>query len=198
MSNARASVALMALVLLGARCSGNTKALTEQALKPIEVQRTFRITDVNMCSPEAFIMLVRRDRDVAAIKFYEPRRGDQENTGLARYTSYVPAAGSNDFRANVQRHDGTVSVEGWSGFHPFAFQRGEYRIKVGSFRLTYDFPTCLWFQDTPYEYAPTPWKDIENVDATAPHLRWFRYNATGDLSLEVAPEELLAPPRVGQ
>ena len=187
------SIFSILILALGFGRAGCAAGLPDSEIKPAEVSPTFRITYGYMCSPEAYFMLAWHDRQVLAIKFYEAKRDDQGGTGSARYIVYLPREGRTDFRAGVQTQEGTVSVTGWTGFHPFVFQRGRYKIKAGGFRLTYQGGTCLDFEGTPYEYAPTPWTKIEDVDAWAPYLRWFRDEPPSELSLEISPEELLPP-----
>jgi hypothetical protein len=185
------SISVIACVLIGMKCSATSNDWSTKELTPIDVERTFRVTGVNMCSPEGFIVLIRANGQVAAIKFDNARKGRQKGTGTTHYVAYVRSSDRGDFHSNARQQEGTVSIEGWSGFHPLVIQHGNYRIEVGPFRLIYDFPTCLWFEGSSYEYAPTPWTRIEDVDQKSTHLRWFRYDAKGDLSLEIKPEDLL-------
>src|SRR5947199_2682412 len=104
---------IIVCALVVTQCSGNWKP---QELEPVKVERTFRVTGVNMCSPEGFFILVRRDRDLAALKFFNARKGGQAGTGVAQYIAYVPAGHEGDFRGSFQKQEGSVSVKGWSGF----------------------------------------------------------------------------------
>jgi hypothetical protein len=186
-----ARLLVLCFIFLGTTCSRSVEDWRPEALKPIQSSPTFGISWRNMCAPEGFIVLVRDHGTVAAIAFFDAREGIRPGTGVARYSAYLPVDGRLHFGRHARKQEGSVSVKGWVGFHPFVIQRGEYEIKLGSFRLTYDFPACVSFLGNPYEFAPTPWTRIEDVDAGAPSLRWFHERRMSELSLEISPRELL-------
>jgi hypothetical protein len=190
MDKIRTLIFIGSCALVVTQCSGNSGSWKPQDMEPIKVEQTFRITGVNICSPEGHFILIRQNRDLAGLKFFNARKGSQTGTGIVQYIAYLPTGNSGDFQGSLEKRKGTASVKGWSGFHPFVIEHGDYKLKIGPFRLTYDFPTCLWLEDASTEYAPTPWTRIEDIDASAAGLRWFKYDATGELSLEILPEDL--------
>jgi len=181
------------LLLAALECACGADQWRPELLKSAQVPRTFRVSWANICAPEGFILLVREGQDVVAVRFFGVLQGPQPGTGVAKYAVYDPPPGSAHLGANALIQEGTVSVKGWWGFHPLVFQRGDYMIRVRRFDLEYDFSTCLLLRGTPYEYAPTPWTRIDDVDSGAAFLRWFRERSPSAPSLTISPEELLTP-----
>ncbi len=161
----------------------------------LATKSTFGITYGNLCSPTGFFVLAKSQRGLVAIAFLGVKGGDALGTGEATYIAYPLGSPGSHPDSNRRAQEGTATVAGWWGFHPFVFQRGHYHLKIGALRLTYGFPTCLEFEDSTYEFAPTPWTRIEDVDPQAPFLRWFHRQGPSEPSLEIAPEALISPPK---
>lgn len=159
--------------------------------KPLATARsTYGITAFNICSPDDYIVLIRRaDHRVIALTFHAIKKGAEENTGTAEYSVFLL-----DDQNPPREKRGNVSVLGWSGFRPLTVTRGRTSIRQFGFRLRYGYPSCIDMYGTPYEFAPTPWTRVEDVDMNALFLRWYRGQENNDFSIEVAPSELTHSP----
>ncbi len=83
--------------------------------------------------PQGMFLLVRKGSELGAIRFTSIERS-AEGTGKASYESYFQGDGSGSFRApNVRKQAGEIDVKPLKGFHPFAFQTGKTRIRIGQF-----------------------------------------------------------------
>ena len=154
------------------------------------VRSTYGITAFNICSPDDYIVLIRRaDHRVIALAFHAIEKGAEENTGTAEYSVFLL-----DDQSPPRAERGEVSVLGWSGFRPLTVTKGRNSIRQFGFRLRYRYPSCVDMYGTPYEFAPTPWTRVEDVDVKALCLRWYRGRENNDFSIEVAPSELTHSP----
>lgn len=185
-----------ASILLLLTCASNETAPSGGQIVPPNARETFRVSSVNFCVPTGLFCVIRKGNERAAIRFTEVRKLKEESTGYAAYESYYRADGRGEF-TDADKREGTASVLGWGGFHPFSYQKGNAKVHAGPLTLEYNFPSCIWF--TPYgrsagdygiEIAPTRWTDIRQVDANDPGLRWFRYDASGERSVELRREDL--------
>jgi hypothetical protein len=156
-----------------------------------DVSETYGVTSTNLCIPNGLVALIRRGDQLSAIRFVEVRRLNEDGTGYATYESYYRDDGRTDLAGTVKRLD-TVSVIGWGGFHPFSYRKGDAKLEAGRIALDYNFPTCVSFTlygrspaDHGVEIAPTRWRDIREVNAADPTLRWFKYDETGGRHLEI-------------
>lgn len=166
--------------LLFLACASNGPAPSGGELVPPDPRATIGVTSGNICVPPGLFFIVRKGDRRAAVRFTEVRRLKAEGTGYATYESYEGAGG---------KRTGTVSVLGWGGFHPFSYQKGDAKLPAGPATLDYNFPSCVAFTHD-VEIAPTRWTDIREVDANAPALRWFTYDAGGERHLELRREDL--------
>jgi hypothetical protein len=156
-------------------------------------RETFNVRGAGMCSPEGYFILVRRHEDRTAIKFTGARVGSEKGTAAARFEAFfVPRGSSLSASAGRVHREGTVSIDGWTGFHPLSRQLGEYRVKIETIRIIYSGGSCLLFEPG-YEYAPTPWRSIDDVDDDAA-LRWYRHDGMSEMSLDLKPSEALERP----
>ena len=178
----------LALFLLA--LEGATMMSAAEGPKPTaKVRSNYGITGVNICIPDDYLVLIRRaDHRVIALRFRAIKSGAEENTGTAEYSVFLL-----DDKSPPREERGDVSVLGWSGFRPFTLTRGRNSIRQFGFRLRYSFPSCVDMYGTPYEFAPTPWTRVEDVDIKAPSLRWYHGQESNDYSIEVAPSELNRP-----
>jgi hypothetical protein len=121
-------------------------------------------------------------------------RGVKPGVGKATYESYLQSDGSGSFRSpGVLKRTGEINLKPLKGFHPFAFQLGNYKIKVGEWSFSSSDPRSLdmgpfWKKekDFGYEFASTSAQSIDEIDASDKRLRWFRYDTETKVVLPVA------------
>jgi len=154
------------------------------------VRETFSVRGLGLCAPDGYFVVVRRADDAVAIKFTDVRKGSEEGTGAARYEAFLARHGMPFSSSGRVRREGILSVEGWTGFHPLSRQLGNDRLKLKSIGIAYGGGSCISFEPG-YEYAPTPWTAIDDVNRNA-HLKWYRYDPLSEMSLELKPPEVLA------
>jgi hypothetical protein len=166
-------------------CGQSTSAGDGQGAGPRKSSASqFIIASSDIVLPQGFFLLIRKGREVGAIRFTSIEQGRNPGLGKATYESYFQGDGSGSFRSpNVLKRTGRINLKPLKGFHPFAFQTGNYKVKVGEWSFSSGDPRSLdmgpfWKKekDYGYEFAPTSAQSVEEIDATDKRLRWFRYD----------------------
>jgi hypothetical protein len=170
-------------------CASNGRTPAGGELVPSDPRATIGVTSSNICVPPGLFFIVRKGDRRAAVRFTEVRRLKAAGTGYATYESYERAGADGRF-SDAGKQTSTVSVLGWSGFHPLSQQKGDARLHAGPVTLDYNFPSCVSFTPHDVEIAPTHWTDIREVNANAPALRWFTYDSGGERHLELQRDDL--------
>ena len=76
--------------------------------------------------------------------------------------------------------------------HSLAWQPGQNKLWVGKWWFGCLGPSLVNMsehfseEDTGFEFAPTSAQSIEEVDASDPRLRWFRFNANTSITAQVS------------
>jgi hypothetical protein len=151
------------------------------------------VTPVNASAPIGRFLLIRRGKDVCAVRFTEFHRGHDakpptvwhsgEESLYAEYDWYYQGDGSGDFaKPHVKSGHSKLSQKSLVGIGRLSFQTGTIRVRCGPFKLMWDYPNSVAFDegtrlaDSGIELAPTKWREIAEVNPHDPRLQWYRYD----------------------
>ncbi len=149
-----------------------------------------RIDWHQVSSPLGRILLVRKGKDICAIRFTEYHRGHDakppsifnsgEESFYAEYDWYCQTDGSQDLKKkNVASGHRKLVEKPSKGIGRLAFQTGTVNVKCGPFKLFWMFPTSISFSASPscsdpvVQLSPTKWMQIEDIDLSYSKLKWF-------------------------
>ena len=145
-------------------------------------------------APDGVFLLVRKGRDIGAVRFANIKEGTEVGTGKARYDSYFPADRSGGFGSrNVHMQTGENELKPLNGIGRLAFQFGNNRVRIGNWSFLSSSPgaVSMWpyrgsQKDYGYEFAPTSAREVGEIDAFDKRLRWFRFSKDSRVTLQVA------------
>ncbi|HSS19549.1 MAG TPA: hypothetical protein VLL54_05705 [Pyrinomonadaceae bacterium] len=188
-------VLAMAIIVSGVLACGQSPP-GDEAAKSSANQPTdkFVISPSVVVMPQGMFLLIRKGGKIGAVRFTSIEQGGTVGTGKGSYESYFQADGSGSFRSpNVRKQTGELNVKPLKGFHPFAFQTGKTRVRVGEWSFECDGPGSLFMypygkseKDYGYEFAPTSAQRVEEIDASDKRLKWFRYDPNTRVELPVS------------
>lgn len=155
------------------------------------LKTNIRIDWRGVVAPINRFLLIRKDAEVCAVRFTEFHRGHDakpatlfnsgEETFYAEYDWYCQADGSQDLtKSNIQSGHKKLVRKPLRGIGRLAFQTGEINVRCGSFSLYWSYPTAVAFYGVPkqadygIELSPTKWKEIKEVKALDPNIKWYR------------------------
>ena len=133
--------------------------------------------------PLSTILLARKDDRNYAILF---NKAWTENSGENKYASYtvfnVDGCVGSSTCENISGEEFTASDLPLTGpFRPFLFNPGKPYVILGDNKLTWFYKglVCLNPPDKirgeyGYELAPTPWKEIQQVDISDKRIIWYK------------------------
>jgi len=141
--------------------------------------------------PKGTFLLVRKGKELGAIKFLEFRPGKEPLMGCASYESYFQGDGTGSLQAaNVIKESGEVSTKPLTGLGRLAFGGGKRKLKVGKWAFAYHFPNWLHMypfgdeeRDHGFEFAPTSARELAEINVLDSRLRWFRYDSNSSTTL---------------
>ncbi len=158
------------------------------------VRRSAMIGTVSVSVPVGRFLLIRNGSDFCAVRFTEFHREPNKATRFsppddsqyAEHEWFYRGDGSGDLIKPVESGHGKLYRKPAVGlFHPFVWPRGRNVVRCGPFRLGWDYPTQIGFNttyrkedDVGNEIAPTKWKEIREVNAKDPRLKWYRLDYT--------------------
>jgi hypothetical protein len=141
-----------------------------------------------------YLLLIRRGKDLCAIRFTEFHAGDDIDldakwtapwpTVYATYDWYYQGDGSGDLtRSTARSGQGALEERPSVGLRGMghAMARGNLEVLCGPFRLIWLYPRAVGFAATwndkgTVELAPTPWRQPSEVNLQEPRLQWYRYD----------------------
>lgn len=137
--------------------------------------------------PTGRFLLIRRKNEICAIKFtkFWNEKKDEEIERNAAYISYYQNDGSANFlNKNVKITEDHASSLPWRVFtRLFMWQPGKTYVKCGPLKLDWVYygGVCACEKndipgDYGFEFAPTPWENITEVDASDKRIKWYRYD----------------------
>jgi len=171
---------LCLIVLVSIRES--TAAMNDD-LETMDNQVTIYYSGIEL--PAEKILLVRKNYHYGALKFIRFWTEKDGKEKYATYKGYYQGDGTGDFsNKNVSMSEGKASaLPLWGPFRPFIYQPGNSYVKFASFRLTWAYKSFVGFMppnkgmgDFGFEFAPTPWTDISQVNVFDPRIKWYRYD----------------------
>ena len=154
------------------------------------------ITWDDVGAPLGRFLLIRKEKDICAVRFTEAHRGHDEKPQTilssgeeslyAKYDWYYQGDGSGNFTStNVKSGHDDLVRRPLIGIGRLAFQTGDIYVKCGTFKLRWMFPDRVAFYSTgviPADYgielAPSKWTDINEVRVQDSRLKWYRYDET--------------------
>ena len=159
-------------------------------------QRTdqFVVGPGEVLAPKGVFLLVRKGREIGAIRFTNIVQGAEVGTGKASYESFFQGDGSGSFRSqNLRKQSGENDLKPLRGIGRLAFQSGNNRVRVGEWSFLASSPgaVSMWpyrgsQKDYGYEFAATSARDVNEIDPSDKRLRWFRFSTDSRVTLQVA------------
>lgn len=158
-------------------------------------------------APFERMLLVRRGKDLCALRFTEFHRGRDaqlpsmfhsgEESFYAEYDWYYQGDGSGNLgKENVKSGHEKLAQEALIGIGRLAFQLGETRVKCGPFKLHWGYTTSVAFyegsqsKDDGIELAPTKWRSVSEIDLSYSRLKWYRYDPKGEVIIYIPLDDL--------
>lgn len=151
------------------------------------------VTYASVGVPLGYLLLIRKENDMCAIRFTEYHRGRDarpptvtntgEETLYAEYDWYYKSSKNAKFIDDDQ-NSGHAKLERkqLTGIGRFSFQSGNTIVRCGPFKLQWYYPNGVGFHSKPtpseegIEIAPTRWRNIEDIKLTDAKLKWYRYD----------------------
>jgi hypothetical protein len=144
--------------------------------------------------PQGVFLLIRKGREIGAIRFTSIEQGGTVGTGRATYDSYFQSDGSGSFRSpNFRKQTGETNLKPLKGVGRLSFQSGQDKLQIGdwSFATAYPGRVNMWpyrgsQKDYGYEFAPTSAREVGEIDVSDKRLRWFRFDPNARVTLPVS------------
>jgi len=174
-------------------------ALLAASAEPAVTTAAVEVAQSQVCIPEGYFLLVRRNGSVGAIRLEHVKALKEPGTGEADYQSYFSQDGTALTSPMAVRRHGKVKDAALAGLGRLAVQPKDTRLQVGPFSFDYGFPGCVGMNqagkaelDEGFEFAPTDVVDLAKLDPDGP-WRWFRVEKNRRIRLSLG--ELRGAPR---
>jgi hypothetical protein len=162
---------------------------SEVAESSIAAQKDVQIGPNYIAVPYGRILLIRNGEQYGGIRYLEFWRDKKGKKRYARYESFYQGDGTGDFSKNsVQHIKGEVSNKGLGNFLGTHYWKGDFDLKCGPIKLMWGggekragacfFGASQEQGDYGIELAPTPWKDISQINVFDSRIKWYRYDET--------------------
>jgi hypothetical protein len=142
--------------------------------------------------PEKFFLLVRKGREIGALRFTRIEQ-DADGNGKSEYESFFQGDGSGSFlNSAVVKRIGEIDIKPMRGIHAFAWQPGQNKLEVGKWWFGCYSPNLVNMSlnfsedDQGFEFAPTSAQSIAEINTTDKRLRWFRYLPNSSVDMPVS------------
>jgi hypothetical protein len=180
--------AVVLMILLGIQ----PVSAQAQANKAAPSQPEFAMGPRYALMPEKFFLLVRKGREIGAIRFTKVEQ-DADGNGKSTYESYFQGDGSGSFlNSNVVKRTDEIEIKPMRGIHAFAWQPGQNKLWVGKWWFGCMGPSLVNMSshfsenDEGFEFAPTSAQSVAEINFTDKGLRWFRYNPDASVDVPVS------------
>jgi hypothetical protein len=141
-----------------------------------------------MVVPEKMFLLVRKGTLLGAFHFTNMESDLYRNgrcyEGRSSYESFFQGDGSGSLiKKNVVKRSGSINIEPIKGIHPFAWQPGADKLRVGNWKFgcmgnnVVNMSLGFSEKDDGFEFAPTSAATLTEIDVTDKHLQWFKFDA---------------------
>ena len=172
------------------------------ALEPIECgwgpedlrEPYFAFWEKTVEMPEGVFLLIRKGKELGALRFTKLHRGDGLKEGdSTEYESYYQADGSGSLVGKgVLRRVGQEDMRLSLGYAPFLIERGrKERVQVGPWqfgglsagsvemylygtKFEDQYQSPIAYRDPGFAFAATSARDVRQIDARDSRLKWFR------------------------
>lgn len=181
-SQKRCATIIISLVMIGHSSVAFAQLPSEMQI-PVSTNQ-FVIGPRYIVIPEGLFVLVRKGRDIGAIRFSSISNVEPGGIGKSTYESYYQSDGSASFLSStVIKHSGEIEIKRMIGFHPFAYQLGgQNKLRIGAWWFGCIAPNAMNMsshfsqKDDGFEFAPTSARNVENINPFDKRLQWFRYS----------------------
>ena len=154
----------------------------------------FVVGPSSVLMPSGIFLLVRKGKEIGAIRFTGIGHGASAGVGKASYDSYFQGDGSGSLAAsNVIKQSGEINVERLKGVGRVSFQFGKTKVRIGKWSFACNYPGRLdmWpyyrdQRDYGYEFAPTSARDVNEIDSADARLRWFKFDPNTRVDVPVS------------
>jgi hypothetical protein len=123
-----------------------------------------------------WILLARKGSNYCAMKFTNTWLGETKYDHYTSYEYHYQGDGSGDFsKQNVKSGAGELffpRVQGWMGVP--MIKGAKDTIECGIMKFKWFYPASVGSRD--FEFAPTPWTSITEVNVHDPRIKWYRYD----------------------
>jgi len=165
-------------------------AIVIQAIPAMAKQKIFRdgvgIASFCVVTPVGRVLLIDRDNFVGAVKFLQNEERADGTYSKYEYFEYEKGGFRKVREGEVMlKNPSDVGKGGWFFHHGPSELLGP-PIKIGNFTLCAAAAglehATVYFWSKPHKVdqrvkmAPTPWKEIKEVDLPNPQIKWFSYD----------------------
>ena len=187
--------ALVCVLLSSSACSATGgDPEKETPIEDSELRTHGRISWHAAYPPLEKFLLIRKDKDLCAVRFTGAWRGNDKKDGT------VWNSGEESFRVTYEWVGAIMEPDGrWKmdlgnngkgqatrgpivGVGRFGFATGDSYVDCAKFRMGWPGSTGVGFepdqskfQEHGYELALTKWSDAAEIDPNAAYLKWFRF-----------------------
>jgi hypothetical protein len=155
-----------------------------------------RIVLSGVYMPIGPFLLIRKKNEICALKFtkfWNEKKGEEIERNAA-YISYYQNDGSANF-PNGKVTEGQASSLPWRVFtRLFMWKPGTTYVECGPLKFAWEYYgfVCVCGKngrpgDYGFEFAPTPWENINDVNVSDKRIKWYRYDEnrkTIDISID--------------
>lgn len=167
-------------------CEGSDDRIAYVQLADVPVGYAVGPSDI--CLPLGRVLLVRRQERLYGLRVVKALSNRERNAFKVIFdVSSLEARGWQTRAENVEERP----LRGFG--HPFMFQTGETRLRVGTFALSFHGPSCVTMyeygseeKDQRLSFAPTAWQAFSDVDVRAAGLRWYRVDLSRSVDVPLA------------
>ena len=144
--------------------------------------------------PRGAFLLIRKGREVAAVRFTSFEFGTEPNTGKATYESFSRDDGSGSFLAGkVIKHSGEVHIRHVRGVRAVPITWSQRKVRIGKWSFGSNVPGLLDMypygrepKDRGFEFAPTSAQELGEIDVSDKRLKWFRFSNDKSITLSLS------------
>jgi hypothetical protein len=166
----------------------------QEKTEPVKTASQFIVGPYAIVMPPDVFLLIRKGREIGAIRFTSIEKGGEVGVGKATYESYFQSDGSGSFRSsNVRKREGETNLKPLWGLGRVSFQLGPDKLRVGDWSFRTDYPGSVDMRpyygsdkDYGYEFAPTSAREVGEIDVSDKRLRWFRFTRDASVTLLVS------------
>jgi hypothetical protein len=182
---------LVVVLLSGLLACGQSAQVDAE---PAGSTKEFVVGPSTILMPQGVFLLIRKGREIGAIRFTSIEQDGTIGLGKTTYDSYFQGDGSGSLRSpNVHKKTGETNLKPMAGVGRLSFQVGQDKLQVGnwSFATAHPGRVNMWpyrgsQKDYGYEFAPTSAREVGEIDVSDKRLRWFRFDPRARVTFQVS------------